>query len=262
MKLCVSPATDLYNLILRRCAIVLDPVTAGIIAVLGKYVPDQGAELGQTAGPKALDTAKAIVTAALDRLRRTPKGQMLAEGFMEDATTYEKPVTKELEKAINEDAAFKAQMATLLTQFDRAAAAHAATTGTTYTAVLRGSGAIAQGEDATAVGERGVNVGGSVGGSIVTGSGATIHNGRSTSSPTSLPPELAFLRNNLVRYFNESELNALSFDLGVAPDDLPNETRTELAQALVAYAHRHNRLADLIDHCRAKRPHVRWSKDR
>lgn len=41
--------------------------------------------------------------------------------------------------------------------------------GTSYVATLRGSGAIAQGSGAKAVGERGVMVGGNVGGSIVTG---------------------------------------------------------------------------------------------
>ncbi|MCB0012595.1 MAG: hypothetical protein KDE34_11860, partial [Anaerolineales bacterium] len=41
--------------------------------------------------------------------------------------------------------------------------------GTIYRAKVKGSGAVAQGPGATAVGERGVSVGGSVGGSIVTG---------------------------------------------------------------------------------------------
>lgn len=130
--------------------------------------------------------------------------------------------------------------------------------GPSYAAKVGGGGAIAQGPGSTAVGERGVNIGGNVGGPIITGSGNVIHTGRAAGSAASLPPELAELRNKLTRYFNKSELKGLCFDLGVAHDDLPSETRTELAQALVAYCYARDRLPELRQRCRAERPRVAW----
>ncbi|MCP5096606.1 MAG: hypothetical protein GY943_13720 [Chloroflexi bacterium] len=49
--------------------------------------------------------------------------------------------------------------------------------GTSYRAKVKGGGAIAQGAGSTAVGARGVNVGGNVGGSIVTGDKNTVVQG-------------------------------------------------------------------------------------
>lgn len=236
---------------------MLDPVTTGIIIVLGKYALDKGTELGKEVGPKALEVAKELFTITLDRLRRDPAGQVIADEYEADPETYEKPLQKKLDEAVKAEAQFKAQVEALLKQFDEAAAAHAVATGSTYTAVLEGGGAIAQGEGATAVGEEGVNVIGNVGGSIITGSGHVIQTGGSSSS-VSLPPMLAPLRDKLTRYFNMSELKALCFDLGLAPDDLPGNTRTERAQALVEHSYRHNRLPTLINHCRAERPNVVW----
>ena len=235
---------------------MLDPITTGIIVVLGKYALDKGAELGKEVGPQALETAKEMFAIALDKLRRNPKGEMVADEYEEDPEAYEKPLAKELDKAVAEDAEFKAQLESLLQQYDEAAAAHAAVVGTTYTAVLKGSGAIAQGSG-DALGERAVKAG-DVHGPIITGSGNVIHTGRSAASSVTLPPTLAPLRDNLTRYFNKSELKGLCFDLGVAHDDLPGDTRTELAQALVEHCHERGRLPELIRRCRAERPHVRW----
>jgi hypothetical protein len=61
--------------------------------------------------------------------------------------------------------------------------------------------------------------------------------------------------------FDKSELNGLCFDLGIAADDLPGETRTTLAQALVAYCYRRQRLPDLVNRCHALRPHTDWKID-
>ena len=56
----------------------------------------------------------------------------------------------------------------------------------------------------------------------------------------------------------EAELKTLCFDLGVADDDLLGETRTALAQALVAYCYQRQRLPELLHLCRTQRPHVSW----
>lgn len=238
---------------------MLDPITTGIIVVLGKYALDKGAELGQEVGPKALETAKEMFTIALDKLRGSPKGAMVAEGYEEDPVTYEKPLEKELDQVVNQDAAFKEQLESLLKQYDEAAAAHAQAAGKTYHAVLKGGGAIAQGDGATAVGEGGVNVGGNAGGPIITGSGNVVNLGKTAAAAARLPQTLAPLRDNLVQYFSKTELKGLCFTMGVAYDDLPGETRTELAQALVEHCHTRGRLPELLQHCRDERPHVTWS---
>ena len=120
-----------------------------------------------------------------------------------------------------------------------------------------GSGAIAQGDGARAVGERGVLVDGDVAGPIITGSGNTIYTG-SASEPVALPPHLARIRDQMIQVFDKSELKTLCFDLGIAADDLSSETRTALAQSLVAYCYQRQRLPELLRLCRTQRPHVTW----
>ena len=143
----------------------MDPLTASIAIILGKYALDKGLELGKEVGPKALDTARDIFTAVLDRLRQNPKGEVVAEGFEEDPETYEKPVEKELDKEVEADAEFKAQLEALLARFEEQARAHAAAAGRAYQATVTGSGAVAQ-DGSAAAGAGGIAVGGKVSGSI------------------------------------------------------------------------------------------------
>ena len=149
----------------------MDPITASVAIVLGKYALDKGATLAKEAGPKALETAKQLFTLALDRLRGEPRGEFVAEAFEADPEVYQKPLEKELAEVAGADGDFAAQLQELMAEYETAAREHAAATGTTYTAILKGSGAIAQGEGATAVGERGVFVGGDVKGGVRTGQG-------------------------------------------------------------------------------------------
>ena len=235
---------------------MLDPITTGIIVVLGKYALDKGVELGKEVGPKALATAKEMFTATLERLRRNPKSAVIVDEYEADPETYEKPLQKKLDEAVKAEEAFKAQLEQLLKQYDEAAAIHAAATGTTYHAVLKGDGAIAQGDGATALGKQAVSVGGNAD-TIITGSGNVFNVGK-TAVSASLPTTLSPLRDNLIRYFNKSELKGLCFDLGVAHDDLPSETRTELAQALVQHCHQRDQLPQLLRRCRTERPNADW----
>lgn len=147
---------------------MLDPITTPIAIMLGKYALDKGAELGKDVGPKALDTVKEMYAATLDHLRRTPKGEVIADEFVEDPETFEKPLVKKLEQAARDEPDFADRLEMLWQQFEEERAAYQAAQGVSYQATAT-SGAVAQGEGATAVGERGVNVGGDVGGSIVTG---------------------------------------------------------------------------------------------
>ena len=59
----------------------MEPLTATIIVVLGKYALDKGLELGKEVGPKALETAKEMFTTVLDRLRKDPTGKVVADQY-------------------------------------------------------------------------------------------------------------------------------------------------------------------------------------
>ncbi len=135
--------------------------------------------------------------------------------------------------------------------------------GTTYAAAasVSGSGAIAQGDGATAVGERGVNVSGDVQSHIITGDGTitTINYGVPASGEgAALPPEFVPLRKMLVTYFSLSELQTVAFDLGISYDDLPGSTRPQFAESLITHCYRNNQLPKLLGLCREQRPFVTW----
>ena len=147
----------------------MDPITISIVTVLGKYALDKAGELGKEVGPKALETAREMFGMVLERLRRDPKGEVIAGEFEQDPETYQKPVEKGLAEATQADPDFGAQLKALLTQYEEAAKEHAAATGTSYQATLSGSGAIAQGTGAVAAGAGGVAVGGDVEGGIHVG---------------------------------------------------------------------------------------------
>ena len=66
------------------------------------------------------------------------------------------------------------------------------------------------------------------------------------------------LRELMVRYFNKTELETLCFDLGIDKDELPNATKPELAQEIILYCERHDKLERLLDICREQRPHAEW----
>ena len=135
----------------------MEPITAGILVVLGKYALDKGVELGKEVGPKALETAKEMFALALDKLRSRPSGEVIAQNFEEDPETWQKPAEKELDQAMAEDKEFKEALEAMVKQFDEEAKAHAESTGANYTSI-------------SVLGERNVTIGGGVSGStIITG---------------------------------------------------------------------------------------------
>ena len=101
-----------------------DPITAGIIVVLSKYAIDQGAGLIKEVGPAAAKKAGELLQTALDTLRGSPKGELVAGGFEEDPETYEKPLAKELETAVQIDPDFAARLDKLWAEYQEAAKAY------------------------------------------------------------------------------------------------------------------------------------------
>ena len=151
----------------------MDPIITPIVMILGKYALDQGVELAKEVGPTALEKAKEIFGMVLERVGR--KKSETATGFPEDPQTYQKPLEKALDAEVAADAQFAERLKGMLAEYEQAAQAHAAASGTTYRAELKGSGAIAQGPGAVAAGAGGVAVGGSVqGGTIITGHGNVV----------------------------------------------------------------------------------------
>ena len=141
----------------------MDPVTASVAIILGKYALDKGVELGKEVGPSALATAKEIFVLAMEKLRGQPSGEVIADNFQSDPQTWEKPVEKELDSAVSGDEILKQTLAALVATFDTQAQAYAQAAGTTYTSV-------------TVTGDRNVTAGGSMSGNtIITGDNSNVN---------------------------------------------------------------------------------------
>jgi hypothetical protein len=69
---------------------------------------------------------------------------------------------------------------------------------------------------------------------------------------------LRHLRDKLVELFNEGDLRNLCFDLNIPYDFLSGQGTGDKARELVDYCRRHNRLTELLEHCRELRPRVDW----
>src|SRR5690348_8712705 len=83
----------------------MEPITASIVIILGKYVIDKGIELGKEVGPKALEAAQDLATKVLEKLKE--KKPALEQEYTEDPKTFEKPVEKFLETEFKNDQSFE-----------------------------------------------------------------------------------------------------------------------------------------------------------
>ncbi len=150
----------------------MDPLVASIVMVLGKYMVDKGIELGKEIGPKALDKVKEMAGMALDKLRGKPDAKPIVDEYEKDPEAYQKPLEKKLADAMA-DPEFAAKLKGVYEQYAAEAKAFNPQAAVSYSATVKGSGAIAQGPGAMAAGAGGVVVGGSVQGGVNTGGAGT-----------------------------------------------------------------------------------------
>ena len=155
-----------------------------------------------------------------------------------------------------------AEIERLTKTLDEALTQHAP--GTSYTATLTGSGAIAQGSGAQAAGQGGVVVGGGNTGVINTGTQITIQNAYGSGSGaggqrTPDNPLAQKLYEALSGYtFSTDDLQDLMFTLHVDWDSLSGENKSAKARAIVDYFTREERLDDVYRAAKDKRPRYAW----
>lgn len=97
----------------------MDPITVGIVVVLGKYAIDKGAEIAPVIGKQALDVAERLFRFVVDRL--SSKGreeEVIAKGFEKDPDVFEKPFAKILDEEMQSDAAFAAEVRRLVNEYN------------------------------------------------------------------------------------------------------------------------------------------------
>jgi len=72
------------------------------------------------------------------------------------------------------------------------------------------------------------------------------------------PESLSQLRQALSRYFDQSELHNLAFDLNVDFEELPGANKSDKARSLVTYMERRGGLMELVGMGRQLRPSAAW----
>ncbi|MCA9964671.1 MAG: hypothetical protein KC423_10525 [Anaerolineales bacterium] len=70
--------------------------------------------------------------------------------------------------------------------------------------------------------------------------------------------DLTQLRQLIEQTFDQGQLRTLCFDLGVAYDDLPGETRPDKVRELIVHCQQHGKLELLVETCARHRPHLAW----
>ncbi len=130
------------------------------VEVLQPYLPALATSAATAAGKEAPDAVRALWQAIRDRLSRREAGREAVEDIITHPgdPAYLTVFLVQVQKALAQDAAFLAEVRRLL---------EAAQGETTYRADQSGSGTIAQGPGAKAVGERGVLIEGDVQDSII-----------------------------------------------------------------------------------------------
>lgn len=69
------------------------------------------------------------------------------------------------------------------------------------------------------------------------------------------------LRENMVEYFNVSELRDLCFDLAIDYESLPGEAKPDKVRELIDYTRRTDHLVELVEALRLRRPQAQWGEE-
>ena len=75
---------------------------------------------------------------------------------------------------------------------------------------------------------------------------------------TAIDPHLVQLQQKLLSAFNESDLQDVSFKLGIDHENLSAPTKVDLARELILACYRQDRISELIELCRKLRPKRAW----
>ncbi|MCA9975522.1 MAG: hypothetical protein KC413_07220 [Anaerolineales bacterium] len=70
--------------------------------------------------------------------------------------------------------------------------------------------------------------------------------------------QLAQFREQLVKYFNTSELHTLCFDMGIEYEELSGDNKSDKARELISMCVRHGRLPELINLLLKYRPQIQF----
>jgi len=75
------------------------------------------------------------------------------------------------------------------------------------------------------------------------------------------PEYLARLRQDIVEYFDDSDLHDLCFDMRIDYDNLPGQSKKDKARELIAYCMRTSCVPDLVTQLKRLRPKVSWESE-
>ena len=137
-------------------------IAANTLTVLSPFLQKLAPAAAEAIGTKVPDAVGALWKAIKQRFDKKAAAREVLEDMLKnpDDGDFQAAFRAQLKKILTEDEGFAAQLQTLL---DKAAQEIPAE----YKARLKGSGAIAQGSGAKAVGERGVMIGGNAEGNLI-----------------------------------------------------------------------------------------------
>jgi hypothetical protein len=90
---------------------------------------------------------------------------------------------------------------------------------------------------------------------------AVLSNGQGKGESTEgkrVPEYRVNLRQNVIEYFDESDLRDICFDMDIDYENLLGQSKRDKARELVAYCERSHRISELVQKCRELRPQVSW----
>lgn len=135
----------------------MDPFTAAVVTVLGKYAIDKGATLLKEAGQAAADASARLFHKVMERLKADPVEAKNVERFEKNPEGYKQPIADAVEEQIKADPDFAAQLKALLEEIERAERTAGMSMMTSHVTARAST-------DSLAIGS--ISIGGSVGGGI------------------------------------------------------------------------------------------------